>query len=249
MFHINYEYMWNLTIIDDDINSSKLNFLYDNIADEIVRIGGMIELSSEKHAVFVRVREEMLAYGKALIRQILAETIVEKYKPIFFEEALELSTKYDLNGLALLKTICVLDKVDDINEIKADITLTDGEFHIDSFWLFHLDSLKNRWREVSDVVMLNMADIVTTDAFLDIVRYLLKMVQKNVELLKVVETDDEILFYNHGYEKLTDISISKNDVHKDEKVISTIIDLSPKIVQWESSADSKLKDLALAIFG
>jgi len=240
--------MWNLTIIDDDVKMSKLSFLYDNIVDEIIRIGGMIEFSSEKHAVFVRVREDMLAYGKALIRQVLAETIVEKYKPIFFDQMLELSSKYDLSGLALLKTICVLDRVEDINEIKSDIYLSDGEFHIDSFWLFHLEALKDRWREVSNVVMVNMADIVTTDAFLDIVKYLLKMVQKNIELLKVVETDEEILFYNHGYEKLVDISIRQNDVHRDEKVINTIIDLSPRTIQWESSSDSKLKDLTLAIF-
>lgn len=238
--------MWNLSIFDSNKQSPVLKYFYENALSEIERLGGTVELATEKNVIFLRVNEKHLAYMKAFVKQILAEAVADYFKPQFFEEKLHLLKRFNLNGAVLLKTICVLDKDLDIEEIKREMVIKDGEFHINSFWLFKLCALKMRWSEVATVISMNLTDIVATDSFLDIVKFLLKLVEKNYNNIKIVETPKEILF-NENKQTIASIKL-KPSQDLDNKVISKLIELSPAHVEWEGENLPKLKNLAMLIF-
>lgn len=245
--------MWKLCIIDNDQGVLLFDKLAKDLNFELERLNGSVQRNKKENCIDIEIENDFVAYTKALIKEFVAEYVLNKYKIRFFEEHLKLIESYGLNGIALLKTISVLDRSEEINQIKNELEINNGSLVIDSLWLFKLSNIKNRWLEVTEIISINMADIVSTDAFLDIVRYLLKLVDKNYSIVRIIETKDDIFFVDDNYQKVTDIQISQNDSDKNAKVINTIIELSPRMLEWENhnlkeEKNIDLKKLTMSIF-
>lgn len=245
--------MWKLCIIDNDQGVLLFDKLAKDLNFELERLNGSVQRNKKENCIDIEIENDFVAYTKALIKEFVAEYVLNKYKIRFFEEHLKLIESYGLNGIALLKTISVLDRSEEINQIKNELEINNGSLVIDSLWLFKLSNIKNRWLEVTEIISINMADIVSTDAFLDIVRYLLKLVDKNYSIVRIIETKDDIFFVDDNYQKVTDIQISQNDNDKNAKVINTIIELSPRMLEWENhnlkeEKNIDLKKLTMSIF-
>ena len=240
--------MWKLCIVDNNKKTESLNFVFSKLSDSVSGFGGTIEICSALNTVFVRINEAYVPFVKAVIKNTIAEAIVELYKPIYFESRLNISKKFGLSGVALLKTICTLDKNEDIIEIKRKLDICEGEFHLDSFFEFSLSDLKIRWQELQNVVLSNLTDIVLTDSFLDIVRYLLKLMDKNFDTIKVVEKNNKVLLLDKNYRQIVTQTFEIEDEFKDEKILQKLIELQPLNVECEGVHCKELKNLTQSIF-
>ena len=119
------------------------------------------------------------------------------------------------------------DKIEDVRYILKDLEVT-TEFNVCSYYSFKMFELRQRWQEVCDLFFASLPELVASDAFLDLTRYLLKVNTSIINKVFVSLTSDFIFMKNDKGENIIKPIINNNQGA--ENAVLELILLSPSSI-------------------
>ena len=181
------------------------------------------------------------------IKHYLAETIVLNYKYNFMITNLDLPCEFNQYKIALCKSLAVFDRMSDILEVVDLLNLT-SSINIDSFYYFKLSSLRSKWKEITDLFIENMTNMMYSDSFIELIRYLIMTTESDGVEVFVYKYNEMIYLRNKDGINLSD-PIEVKDNYMPE-VVSELILLAPMNIylKYDSSKTKELTDLIVELF-
>lgn len=181
------------------------------------------------------------------IRQNLAETIVLNYKYKFMSSNLKLPVGYEKYQEALCKSLAVFDRASDILDVYNLLFLT-SSINIDSFYFFKLSSLRAKWKEVTDLFIENMANMLYSNSFVELIRYLIMTTESDGVEVFVYKYNERIYLRNKDGDNLSEpIAVNENYL---PEVVSELILLAPMNIylKYDSPMTSELTEVIVDLF-
>lgn len=130
---------------------------------------------------------------KKLIRLWLADSIVLYYKEKYLKDHLLIPGKpdYITSGL-ILKALTVFDKSTDTEMVIGKMS---GRtfINVHSFYVFCMGDNRARWQEICDLFSKSMPNLLASDVFMELMRYLLVGSEPAVSEAKVEIKDGMVL--------------------------------------------------------
>ena len=127
---------------------------------------------------------------------------------------------------AYIKVLSVFDKSTDKTALE-NIILFNQTFFIDSFLDFRLIPLKKHWNNLAELSTGNLT-VFSTSTFVDVIKFLLTTIEREVYKVKVVINDKSFSIYNMLNENSQIIKIADCDNSND--LIASIFDNCPTYI-------------------
>jgi hypothetical protein len=187
---------------------------------------------------------------KSILDQIkitLAETIVLNYKYKFMVNNLQLPDSFKEYKDALCKSLAVFDRTSDILEVVSLLNFT-SSINIDSFYIFKLSNLRTKWKEVTDLFLENMANILYSNSFIELIRYLIMTTESDGVEVFVYKYNNTIYLRNKDGINLSDpIKVGENYL---PEVVCELIMLAPLNIylKYDRDKTKELTELIIDLF-
>ena len=162
-----------------------------------------------------------------LIKTWVADSMVLHYKLNYFEANLKIPSGSHVPFKVLCQVLAAFDKIEDVRYILKDLEVT-TEFNVCSYYSFKMFELRQRWQEVCDLFFASLPELVASDAFLDLTRYLLKVNTSIINKVFVSLTSDFIFMKNDKGENIIKPIINNNQGA--ENAVLELILLSPSSI-------------------
>lgn len=214
-----WEFSLNLTCENKDLARSIQNTL----SFSLYPVNGLIT-SSENGNIFsilIAVENQYEQQLKAILSSIISEIICTKFKSDFLNNYLNLPLQDKAGLFAFKKALLNFDKQTDQYIIKKALCLS-NTLYLESFFAFRLQKLKEKWAELVSLSNENRDYLVCRESFIDLLKFL-------VDNLDICEDEISVIKEEQGY-RITncDNKYYTNRLISHEKVVSSIIDLSPQ---------------------
>lgn len=171
----------------------------------------------------------------------LAESVVVYYKTKYFEDNLKLPSLTEVSFKTICKTLAVFDKLTDVEFALSKLNIT-NQFIPESYYAFCLRDLRARWQEVCKLFYKNLPELIASDAFLDLVRYLLSETEPATNNIFIAYQKSGITVKDEkGLDLIEPIDFAGDYIGK---LVLEIITLSPKQIfiykknELETAAES-----------
>jgi len=235
--------MYELTI---SVSYQKY-FLIEHIAkqleDEIKSVNGILVcgLFDGMATLSLAVKEKDKDFIKAIVLDSVSETIVNFYKYEYLNDNIQVNLISESKKETLVRALTEFDKATDIDLVKKHLVFTNNII-IDSFYYFRLSELKERWQEIALLVNNNLPNLVAGDCLSEMMKFLISAGPIKTNEIYIVSKNDNILL--KGRELGEDsIKFNKNSKDIEQKLISTLICLSPKRIYMTNEVYNKFKFL------
>ena len=181
------------------------------------------------------------------IKQILAESIVLHYKYKFMATNLKLPEGFEKYQEALCKSLAVFDKGSDVLEVTAQMHLT-ASINVDSFYFFKLAGLREKWEEIINLFIENMAGLLCSNSFVELIRYLIMTTENNGLEVFIYKFNETIYIRNKDGNNLSDPIVVKENYLPE--VVSELILLAPMniYIKYDSPLASELTEIIIDLF-
>lgn len=243
--------MWEIIISTNKGHASSIDYIFNTLQEDVVAASGIIikQFSCGRAKVSIAVKKEDKEYVKARLADAISETIVDCYKYEFLLNNLKLPLSNEVTKKALIKALTVFDKKTDKELIEEELVLK-KELYIDSFYHFCLGELKNRWKDITDLISDNVNGLMLTDTFLDLLKFLIKTTEAEREEVYVTLGSGKIDILDDAMKSVLKENLMEDDVNIDVKVINELISLSPRKIILDESVKGRqtLLDFLLCIF-
>lgn len=181
------------------------------------------------------------------IKKALAESLVLNYKYKFMADNLILPAGYEQFKDALCKSLAVFDRTTDIVEVLSLLEIG-RSLNIDSFYVFKLASLRMRWKEITDLFVENMSNMIYSNSFTELIRYLIMTTESCGEDVFVYNFNNTIYLRNKDGGNLADPIEIREDYLP--AVISELIIIAPTNIylKYDLSTKNELTAIILDLF-
>lgn len=138
--------------------------------------------------------DEFFRVCEDIIRDSIVDYIETIYKVDFLKSLIKNPTEDTLAFNAYVKVLAVFDKNTDVNALK-EIILFNQTFFVDSFLEFRLSPLKNHWVNLAHLSS-DKIELFNSGTFVDIIRYLINIMENDNYKVKIVCDEDVYKVYN-----------------------------------------------------
>ncbi len=215
--------MWELSLNLQD--KELADYLFSCLNKKISALGGVITRSSDEHYYSVLIGVKTLQQEKVevYLKGVITEIICTFFKSRFLDKNLFVPYQEKMGVIAFKKALLNFDRETDRYLIQKYLTLS-GNFYLESFYQFKLKPLKDKWTELVTLANENRDYLISTDAFFDLLKFLIDNLDICEEEVDVFEEADgyKIYFENSNSEMYQDKLLSG------EGLVASIIDLSPQ---------------------
>lgn len=173
---------------------------------------------------------------KELVKAWISDSLVLYYKSVYLENNLKIPNNLSVPFKALCKALAVFDKLSDVSFVLKNLELTE-ELNLNSFYLFKLGELRLRWQEICDLFYSNLPELIASNAFIDLMRYLLSVSEPLADKVHV-KIDDNFIYLKDD----NGVNIIKplpNTRLGEENLILELITLSPSSIHLEHNKDAE----------
>ena len=148
---------------------------------------------------------------------------------------------------ALCKSLAVFDRTTDIVEVLSLLEIG-RSLNIDSFYVFKLASLRMRWKEITDLFVENMSNMIYSNSFTELIRYLIMTTESCGEDVFVYNFNNTIYLRNKDGGNLADPIEIREDYLP--AVISELIIIAPTNIylKYDLSTKNELTAIILDLF-
>ena len=160
---------------------------------------------------------------KLFLNEIIIDAVCNFYKIEFLNTKLQLPVKNGIYVRALKKALLSFDKETDAYIIAKNLNF-DNNLNLDGFYYFQLKSLREKWEELAGIANDNGYFLVSPENFIDLLRFLVDNLEITHETLNVYCDDTEVKIY--------DELNTKYEIKEGEDLLSTLIGLSPKKINF-----------------
>lgn len=234
-----WEFSLNLTSKNETIATS----IQKSLSLSLDSINGLVTSSNNGNifSILIAVENQYEQRLKGLLSSLISEVICTKFKSDFLNEYLFLPMQ-DKSGLfAFKKALINFDRQTDKYIIKKELNLSNTLF-LESFFDFRLKKLKEKWAELVALSNDNRDFLVCRESFIDLLKFL-------VDNLDICEDEISVIKENDGYRIVDcDNKFYTNRIISHEKVVSSVIDLSPQKINLYFDQSSNETNLLERIF-
>ncbi len=181
------------------------------------------------------------------INKLLSESIVLNYKYKFMTDNLILPSDYKHYKDALCKSLAVFDRSTDILDVLSLLEIN-TTLNVDSFYAFKLAGLRARWKEITDLFIDNMSNMIYSNSFVELIRYLIMTTESCGEDVFVYSFNDIIYLRNKDGSNLSEPIIVQEDYLP--AVVSELILIAPTNIylKYDLTTKNELTDIIIDLF-
>jgi len=175
------------------------------------------------------------------IRGMVTEIVCTKFKADYLDRNLALPLQDEVGLHAFKKALLNFDRETDKYLVRRSLILSNS-LYLESFFAFRLTSLKEKWEELVNLSNDNRDYLISKESFIDLLKFL-------VDNLDICENEIDIIKEQDGYRIInSDNSFYENRIISEEKVVSSVIDLSPQKINLYFQDGSYAINLLQRIF-
>ncbi|MBQ8908879.1 MAG: hypothetical protein IJY90_01115 [Clostridia bacterium] len=216
--------MWEFSLNFKSENFEIAKYVH-NTLKELAK--WMFVTSSENNgtiSVLVAVEDDHQDKTKSMLCGIVTEIVCTKFKADYLNRHLALPMQDEVGLHAFKKALLNFDRETDKYLVKRALTFS-GSLYIESFYAFKLRPLQEKWEELVRLSNENRDYLISRESFIDLLKFL-------VDNLDICEDEIGILKEEEGYRIINcDNSFYTNKIISEEKVLSSVIDLSPQKIK------------------
>lgn len=214
--------MWEICLTVK--NQKCCEFIFVNIKKELDQICILTQhFEGGCYHICIACEEYDKSRTKAFLSQILSDCICLFYKNDFLSKKIKLPVKDGVYVRALKKALLNFDKETDVYIISKSLNL-EKSLNLDGFYYFCLKSLREKWEELSSIANDNGYFLISPENFVDLLKFLVDNLEITHDIINVYCDDN-------GY-KISDEMNENIDINEEEDLLSTLIELSPKRINF-----------------
>ena len=234
--------MWELSISVDVKKLDVAKFIYQTLKSQTAEFSAVITCYEQFDQLFVLVGCPITEKARVtnIIERCLIKVVCNFYKEQFLSENLHLPFHENIGLTAFKKALINFDKETDFYLISKNLTL-DKNLHLDSFYMFKLKCLREKWKELIALANENSEYLVSNEAFLDLLKFL-------IDNLEICEDEINVFQDENGYsikaQSLEEIFSNLSN----EGLVSSLIELCPKKINLFCRSDDNTAGFLTKIF-
>ena len=239
--------MWEFSLNLRAENFSLAKSLYLSIKEFSAQIGGVVTSHEENGfiCILIGVKQNLKNEYQRFLSRLITQTICTYYKSEFLSQNLILPHHDRIGILAFKKALLNFDRETDYYIIQRNLSL-ENNLYLESFYNFKLSGLKSKWTELVGLANENRDYLMSTDSFLDLLKFLIDNLDICEDEVDIIEEQDGYKLYFGSDDIYNDDY--KNKILNEEGLISSIIDLSPQKINLYRNHDSNATNLLEKLF-
>lgn len=234
--------MWEFCLSINAENIDVARFIYQTLKTQSVEFETVLTCYEQFDLFNILVACPIEEKGRlmGIIERCIVKVICNFYKDKFLSDHLRLPVHEKLSQTAFKKALINFDKETDFYIISKNL-IFEKNLNLDSFYIFKLKALRDKWKELVILANDNSDYLVGDDAFFDLLKFLIDNLEIGEDEVNVFERDNgyclQIQPHDFSSEKLSK-----------EGLISSIIELCPKKINFYCDSDDSTANFLTKIF-
>ncbi len=237
--------MWEFSLNVRSDRERIVQFFIENISKSCLYMNGIVTSHEENGytSILMAVEESFCGEAQRVIERLVTQIICTDFKYAFLEKNLKIPMHDKIGMTAFKKALLNFDRETDKFLVLKNLEIGHSLF-LDSFYEFRLGALKAKWTELVSLANENRVYLISNDAFLDLLKFLIDNIEICEEEVSVVENEDgfKILLEDEGDTTYNNVTFNE------EGLVSSIIDLAPQKINLYCTSNNKAVDLLGKIF-
>ena len=236
--------MWEFSLNVKIDKTEVAEFLFENIKKNCFYMQGIVTLHEENNmtSILVAVDDVFLEEVTLVLERLITQVICTHFKFDFLEKNLKIPMHDKIGMTAFKKALLNFDRETDKFLVLKNLHL-EKSLYLDSFYDFRLTSLKAKWTELVSLANENRVYLISNDAFVDLLKFLIDNIEICEDEINIVENDEGYKIF------LEDGDTTYNNViFNEEGLVSSIIDLAPQKINLYCRSENSTIGLLEKIF-
>ena len=233
--------MWEYSINISRSHSELASSLFNILRKDLEKFNSIVVLTKEHsfNKIVLAVPKSERPETEIVILRTVSLAICTYFKAEFLNKHLYLPSQDEMCVIAFKKALINFDKETDYFLISKNLRF-DGNLYLESFYQFKLTKLRDKWEELVRLANENRDYLVSTDAFNDLLKFLIDNLDICKDEIDVIEEEDEkYCICEEG---------RKGEMMGGSALISSLIDLSPQKINFYYKNENHATDLLKIIF-
>lgn len=224
--------MWEFSIGMDSDKVEMAKYIYNNLKERVEEVSGIITSYEQTGKIIIVIACENYEKNRLCyhISDVLTYAICTFIKEEFLEKNLKLPKKTELELFTFKKALVSFDRETDRFLINRQILLEES-LYIEPFFYFKLQSVKEKWEELLKIANDNSTYLLSNDAFLELLKFLIDNIEISYDEINVIFKDDQIFLLGNDFESLPNLN---SEIIDECTLVSKLLELSPRKINWYS---------------
>lgn len=235
--------MWEFSLNFKTENFELAKFVHNSLSTYIKALDGVVTSHEDNGfiCVLIAVEDNYKEQLKTLLTNVVTEIICTKFKSEYLNNSLSLPEIDNASIFAFKKALLNFDKETDRFIIRKNLILA-SNLYVESFYYFKLRALQEKWKELVSLANENQEYLISKESFIDLLKFLVDNLDICEEEISIVKEEGGYRIYAEDNQSLPDNLISE------EKMVSSVIDLSPQKINLYFNETSSAISLLERIF-
>lgn len=232
--------MWEFSINLNNDKSELAASIFNILRKELAPLKAIVARGDggQYINVVIAVPSENRQEAEVVLLRVITLAICNSFKEEFLNKHLYLLNQDEIGVTAFKKALINFDKETDYFLISKALNF-DEFLYLESFYQFKLARLREKWGELIRLANENRDYLVSTDAFFDLLKFLIDNLDICKDEIDVVEDEDGYHICEKGERSLA-LSSSA--------LVSSLIDLSPQKINMYCKNENHATQLLKTIF-
>ena len=233
--------MWEYAVIVKNSNEQIISYILSSSKIFVSKLGGVATLNREDEFshVVIGVDEKHKDKMQTFLSKCITRAICSFFKSDYLDKHLNIKIADKIGLLAFKKALINFDKETDYYIVSKNLVF-ENNLYLESFYDFRLKKLRDKWGELIDLANENKEYLISSDAFMDLLKFLIDNIDIVEEEIDIVEDDD-------GYRIFSGNEENSFEGLSNEGLVSSVIEISPQKINLyckkENSATQLLKQI------
>ncbi len=233
--------MWEYSVTFNQESEEVVSSFLNIVKKEVLKHNGIVVLTkqSSNRKIVIAVDKTYKQEMEICLLKAVSFIICNYFKEEFLDKHLCLSNKDEMSMIAFKKALINFDKETDYFIISKNLTF-EGNLYLTSFYKFKLVKLREKWQELIKLANENRDYLISTDAFNDLLKFLIDNLDICKDEIDVIEDENENYYiYDNG---------EKGERLCATALISLLIDMSPQKINVYCKNENHAIELMKTIF-
>lgn len=187
--------MWEIAI-KSKFNNKVVQYIYKMMQEYIVDKSCVLTIYDNKKeiAILFACPFAKKDYYIEMIKMCISDYVINVYKYEYLIKHIDNFLQDETSFKSFIKLLSLYDKQVDIEALKDSIVLEEV-FYIDSFLRFRLLPLIRHWEDLCDLAKDNFDCFISSESFLEIVRFLAGTLDETCSKLKLITKKGKYVGY------------------------------------------------------
>ncbi|MBQ8430802.1 MAG: hypothetical protein IJX26_02515 [Clostridia bacterium] len=235
--------MWEVVLSSSSKNKRIIQYIYKMMKNYVQDKSCILttHITDKEANILFACAKGKKDYYKEMIKLCVIDYIINVYKYEYLIKNIQNFLQDEVVFKSFIKLLSLYDKQTDELALKKAIDI-ERSFYIDSFLTFRIAPLIEHWKELCGLAKENFEYFFSTEAYVDIMRFLVATMEENCEKIKIVLNDNKYTLYNIN--NMSDNAEKIEECSTPFSLISAVLKICPKAI--DIYIDKKCDDQAVS---